>query len=184
MYLISSYRLQVFILIATIAVGLYTIISFNNNYESVPDTVSGNDLIINQVTSKPFTGRVVDTLADKIITYDVVDGIKNGEFIVSQLDGTKSVSGTIVKNKNEGKWSYYYSTGELESEGNFKNDILVDKWIWYHKNGNVMEEGFFVKGKRDGLWKLYREDGSIKKFVFFKNGDIINSVDVKSHAAS
>lgn len=184
MYLINSYRLQVFILIATIAVGLYTIISFNNNSDPVPETVSSNDLIINEATNSPFTGRVVDTLADKVITYDVVDGIKNGDFIISQLDGKKSVTGTIYKNKNEGKWSYYYSTGELESEGYFKNDLLVDKWIWYHKNGNIMEEGVFVKGKRDGLWKLYREDGSIKKFVFFNNGDIVNSVDVKSHAAS
>jgi len=184
MYLINTYRLKVIFLIATIAVGIYTIISFTK--ESVPEEIqiSYNDLIINHITNTPFTGRIVDTLADKIITYDVVDGIRNGEFIVTQIDGKKSVSGTIVNNKNEGKWSYYYSTGELESEGYFKNDLLSDKWVWYYKNGNVMEEGVFVKGKRDGLWKLYKEDGSIKKFVFFKNGEIINSVDVTSRAAS
>ncbi|OGU77847.1 MAG: hypothetical protein A2V93_06830 [Ignavibacteria bacterium RBG_16_34_14] len=179
-----SYRIKVSFLLATIAVGIYTLISISNSSEKQISVFTQDGLIVNQATDEPFTGKVVDTIANQIISYDVIDGIKNGEFTICLLNGNKAVSGNIINNKNEGKWSYYYSTGELESEGFFNNDVVVDKWAWYYQNGNKMEEGVFINGKRDGLWKLYNQDGSLKSSVFFNDGNVVNSFNVKSPVAS
>lgn len=184
MYLINSYRIQVFLLLATIAVGIYTIFAMADDPEPAGSIATYDGLIINQINNTPFTGKIVDTVANKVITFDVKNGIKNGEFIIHDMKGNKSITGNIINNKNEGKWSYYYSSGELESEGFFKNDITVDKWIWYHKNGKVMEEGMYVDGQRDGVWKLYNENGNLKKVVFFNKGNIVSSFDTKHSVAS
>jgi antitoxin component YwqK of YwqJK toxin-antitoxin module len=179
-----SYRVQVFFLLALIAVGTYTLISISYSGNEFGSVVTKDGLIVNQTTSKPFTGRVVDTVANQVVSYEVINGIKNGEFIINYLDGTKAVDGNIINNKNEGKWSYYYLTGELESEGYFKNDIASDEWTWYYPNGNKMEEGLFIKGKRDGKWKLYNENGSLKSTVIFNEGNVVTSFNEKSPMAS
>ncbi|MDO8549591.1 MAG: hypothetical protein Q7S39_05485 [Ignavibacteria bacterium] len=184
MHRLFSYRIQVSFLLATIAVGIYTLISISNSSE-IPGSVFTRDgVIVNQSTDKPYTGRVVDTVANQIVSYEVVDGIKNGEFVICLTNGNKAVTGNIINNKNEGKWSYYYSSGQLESEGSFKNDVVVDKWTWYYPNGNKMEEGIFINGKRDGMWKLFNENGSLKSTIFFSEGNVVNPFNVKSPVAS
>ena len=103
-----SYRIQVFFLLATIAVGIFTLISISKS-KNLGSVITKNGMIINETTNEPFTGKVIDTVANQIVSYEVVEGIKNGEFTIKLIDGTKAVSGKIINNKNEGKWSYYYS---------------------------------------------------------------------------
>lgn len=184
MFKINSFHVMFLFLLGLLAVGIYIVIL-------IPDlrAISGpvshqNGIIFDNATNKPYTGVVVDTLNSRILSYEVKDGVKNGDFIISLLDGKKSISGKMINNKNEGKWSYYYLDGNLESEGYFKNDVATDKWIWYYPNGNRLEEGNFVNGKREGMWKIYNDDGSLKENIIFKNGDIINSLKVSSSIAS
>jgi antitoxin component YwqK of YwqJK toxin-antitoxin module len=166
-------------IISIFPVLLVFLITFSSCIKNVDENISSasqeRGLILDETTNKPFTGKVVDTLSSRILEYQVKDGLKNGKFIISFLNGTTEVSGMIKDNKNEGKWSYYYSDGKIESEGFFKNDLPNDKWTWYFPNGNKKEEGDYSKGKREGLWKIYNEDGTIKEEVLFKNGNQLNS---------
>lgn len=177
MRIINSYRAKVFFLLSIIAVGIYTLISMYSSADAYGSAVNSNDLIVTELTNKPFNGKVTDTVANKIITYEVRDGIKNGEFTISYLDGKKAITGKMLNNKNNGKWFYYYPSGKLESEGYFKNDIVVDKWTWYYPNGNKMEEGNFNEGTRDGLWKQYDENGELLKSVIYNKGNVIGSFE-------
>jgi len=179
-----SYRIQVYFLLATIAVGIFTLISILNSPKNPGSVITKDGLIIDQVTNEPLTGTVIDTIANQILSYDVVNGIKNGEFTICLLNGNKTVAGNIINNKNDGKWSYYYSSGELESEGYFKDDVISDKWVWFYPNGNKMEEGVFINGKRDGIWNLYKEDGSLKSKIFFNKGNMIDSFTEKPPVGS
>ncbi len=119
-------------------------------------------------TNKPYTGKITDTLTNQIMSYEVVNGIKNGQFIVKGLDGKTLMEGLLRNNKNEGKWRYYYPTGKLESEGNFANDTVEGKWIWYYEDGTIKEEGYFENGKREGVWIMYDTDGKVKSTMNFK----------------
>jgi uncharacterized protein len=49
-----------------------------------------------------------------------------------------------MNNKNDGKWSYYYASGELESEGYFKDDVVEGKWTWYYPNGKKWNKEYFL----------------------------------------
>jgi hypothetical protein len=51
-----------------------------------------------------FSGKIVDTLAQRILEYEVVDGKKNGEFRISSLTGEVMMAGNIKNNLNEGLW--------------------------------------------------------------------------------
>ena len=153
---------------------------------SKPSTLiySQDGIIYSQATDEPYTGRIVDTIANRIIKYEVKEGLKNGVFIIYFLDGKTEIYGKIKDNKNVGKWSYYYPNGKLESEGCFKNDIVINKWIWYYPNGEKKEEGSFINGKREGIWKIYKENGTLKSNIFFKEGNVINTIDLKPSTIS
>jgi antitoxin component YwqK of YwqJK toxin-antitoxin module len=179
-----SFRTQVIFLIAVITVGIYTLILIGDSSKKHGPVFTEDGIIINYSDNKPYTGKVTDTVSNQIISYDVIDGIKNGEFTIAHLNGSKIVVGEIINNKNEGKWSYFYPNGKLESEGYFKNDDVVDKWTWFYPNGTKMEEGKYSDGKREGMWKLYNNDGSLKSTVLFQDGKVITSSSVKSPAAS
>lgn len=120
-----------------------------------------------------FTGNVVDTIAGKIIQYEVVRGKKNGEFRLKHVNGNLIMKGTIKENLNEGTWNYYYPNGKLESSGNFVNNLAEGKWIWYYESGDVKEIGFFKAGKKEGSWTIFDENGNLKRKLYFKEDRVV-----------
>ncbi len=124
----------------------------------------------------PFTGRVLDTLNSNIIQYDVIDGIKNGEFYLTSLSGNPLMKGTVKNNKNVGKWLYLYENGGIESEGSFKNDKPHGKWIWYRKDGSKKSEGYYINGKQVGAWQNYDSNGRLIKIIHYDAGKKIGEI--------
>ena len=140
-------------------------------------------LIYQKGESQPFTGRILDTLQKSIIIeYDVVNGIKNGEFFLSNLDGIYTVYGFINDNKNVGTWHYYYDDGQLECTGDFKDDKPTGKWVWYHKNGVKKSEGFYINGRPEGKWIQYDKDGYTNLIIKYQNGELLSSVEITKPA--
>ena len=145
--------------------------------------VVNDGLIYQKGESQPFTGRILDTLQKSIIIeYDVVNGIKNGEFFLSNLDGIYTVYGFINDNKNVGTWHYYYDDGQLECTGDFKDDKPTGKWVWYHKNGVKKSEGFYINGRPEGKWIQYDEDGYTNLIIKYQNGELLSSVEITKPA--
>lgn len=120
-----------------------------------------------------FTGKVVDTVAGKIIQYEVLRGKKNGEFQLKHVNGNLIMKGTIKENLNEGTWNYYYPNGKLESSGNFVNNLADGKWIWYYESGNIKEIGYFKAGKKEGCWTIFDEKGNLKRKLYFKEDRVV-----------
>ena len=75
---------------------------------------------------------------------------------------------------NIGEWNYYYPNGQLESKGNFKNDLPEGKWTWYYYNGNLKESGTFLGGLKTGRWYKYNGEGSLISIILYDNGDVID----------
>ena len=141
------------------------------NKEDIPESrlEMRDTLIYKKGEMVPFTGREKARVEDKIIEYDVVDGVRHGEFILYYESGNVEMKGQIEHNKNIGEWKYYYESGELESKGFFINDRPDGKWLWYYLSGNIKEEGSYSGGIRIGLWKQFDEQGIIidqKEFSF------------------
>jgi antitoxin component YwqK of YwqJK toxin-antitoxin module len=156
--------------------ALLSVVACNQHHSDQDIEIKEDGLIYKAGQENPYTGRVIDTLKNNIIEYDVVKGLKNGEFRISTLEGIVSVVGNIEDNRNIGEWHYYYPNGQLESEGNFKNDMPHGKWIWYYSNGDVKEKGSFLYGVKVGDWYQYTRKGNVISVLTYINGKLVNEV--------
>lgn len=172
---IKLYKISGILFILLFILSISIIFYANSlNKSPVNKFIVKNGLILNPVNKNIYTGRIIDTVQSKIIEYDVVKGLKNGEFIIRYMNGNYQIKGKMKDNKNTGEWKYYYPSGQLESVGNFKNDKVSDEWTWFYQNGNRKENGLFVNGKRDGRWNLYDKNGNLKTILYFNQGEIIS----------
>lgn len=131
--------------------------------------IAKDGIIYKYGTNELFTGLVIDT-ADVIITFEVVNGVKNGAFITYYPNGKYEKYGMIKHNQNVGEWSYFYSNGQLESIGSFKKNKPSGKWISYYHNGKIKVEGTYKDGIQDGRWAYYNTKGKLINIFIFKNG--------------
>ena len=138
--------------------------------------IKEDGLIYKVGRDNPYTGRVIDTVQNKVVEYDVVNGLKNGEFCLSSCEGIPAVYGNIKDNRNIGVWKYFYPNGQLESIGNFNFDNPHGKWVWYYYNGNIKETGTFLNGKKTGTWYIYSNEGTLLSITMYDNGDKINEI--------
>lgn len=118
-------------------------------------------LIYKKGSEVPFTGREKAKVENKIIEYEIVNGVRQGEFVIYYDNGNAQMKGQLDNNRNVGKWQYFYESGELESEGFFDDNMPEGKWSWYFHSGNLKEEGNFYKGRRVGIWRTYDENGNV-----------------------
>jgi antitoxin component YwqK of YwqJK toxin-antitoxin module len=132
-----------------------------------------NGLLYKSGSNVPYTGREKARVSDRIIEYDVSNGVKNGEFKILYSDGKPQIVGQMVNGKNEGVWKYYYVNSAIESEGSFKDDMPDGVWTWYYQDGKVREQGKYVSGKKNGNWITYEASGKISIENKFKDGKIV-----------
>ena len=147
---------------------------------------SGSVSIVDNVifmgeSETPFTGLITDTLDNRIIEYQVVNGLKNGSFTCYYMSGQIAYKGNIVNNRNEGTWTYYFEDGKIESTGDFVNDKAAGTWKWYYPNGKVKEVGNFNDGEKNGIWEKYSLEGQLISIVTFWHGKIVNEVEQYNH---
>jgi len=148
--------------------------SCNNYYSDQHIEIKEDGLIYKVGRENPFTGMIIDTLNNNILEYEVVEGVKNGIFKVSSIEGIVTIMGNVEDNMNIGEWNYYYPNGQLESKGNFKNDLPEGKWLWYYSNGNLKETGTFLGGIKTGRWYKYNGEGALISIILYDNGEIID----------
>ncbi|MCL4732063.1 MAG: hypothetical protein KJ044_16720, partial [Planctomycetes bacterium] len=67
-------------------------------------------------------------------------------------NGAKAAEGKYHDGKKEGRWRWYYETGQLREEGLLAQDVRWKTWTSYHPNGKKRQEGDYDAGKRTGKW--------------------------------
>ena len=162
---------------------LFGIISFMSFYYCAKEEIPKSSLIIKdnllykQNSNVPFTGRERALVNDKIVEYDVLDGLKHGEFRIFSEDGVLEMEGQLDSNKNVGRWKYYYANGQIESEGLFENDLPDGLWLWNYPDGKKREEGNYNKGQKVGMWYQYDSNGEIIYEINNDSGDTLKRPD-------
>jgi hypothetical protein len=170
-----------FIFITVVFIGAIVILvpvvsTVSANTHKSNHFVINDGLIYMLGEDSPYSGRVLDTLENKILEYDVVNGLKHGEFIISTLDGNNSVYGFIENNKNVGVWKYFYENGNLESTGGFQDDKPMGKWTWYYQNGKLKSEGIYILGLSEGRWMNYDSEGFLVSIINYSKGEIVREL--------
>jgi antitoxin component YwqK of YwqJK toxin-antitoxin module len=157
------FKNEIFLLSSLIIVAQFFFLTCDNNNNEIPEsslTIRDN-VIYKNGSDIPFTGREKARIENKIIEYDIVDGLKHGDFRLYYESGNIEITGQIDKNRNIGKWQYFYESGQMESEGNFVDDLPEGEWKWYYRSGELREQGSFKGGKRVGLWKQFDVSGNV-----------------------
>ena len=158
--------------ILIIVLQLFFFACDNKNDDNLKGSLEIRDSLLYKIGSDiPFTGTEKARVENKIIEYDVVDGLKHGNFKLYYEDGNIEIKGQIHKNENIGKWQYFYESGQIESEGNFVENLPEGEWKWYYRSGVLREQGTIKAGRRIGLWKQFDTSGNVIKEVEFSESD-------------
>ena len=87
---------------------------------------------------------------------------ENGEVISSKIyqNGRVLFEGIVdEQGRRQGPWKEYYETGELKSEGRYKDNLKVSKWVYYYRDETVEQTGNYLNGLPDGFWTWTYPDG-------------------------
>ena len=63
--------------------------------------------------------------------------------------------------RRQGPWKEYYETGELKSEGSYKDNLKIGKWNYYFRNGDIEQTGSYQRGLTNGVWTWYYTNGEV-----------------------
>jgi antitoxin component YwqK of YwqJK toxin-antitoxin module len=165
-------------LLSTILLTVFACKQKEENHLSNPLVIRNGLFYEDSTSAKPFTGRHKSRMRDMIIEYEVVNGLREGDFIIYFSNAKIQMEGKMKNNKNNGLWKYYYPDGSLQTSGNYNLDIPDSIWKWYYNNGKVSEEGKFRNGVRDGEWKSYDSTGKLEIIRSYKDDKLIDSTKV------
>jgi antitoxin component YwqK of YwqJK toxin-antitoxin module len=71
------------------------------------------------------------------------------------------------------KEEVFFSNGNPQWSGNYKNEVEDGPWKYYYENGKLKSEQHYVKGKEEGLFTDYDEQGKVVKQGTYKAGRLI-----------
>jgi antitoxin component YwqK of YwqJK toxin-antitoxin module len=165
----------VVLLAALLLYGCKIKIPKHENVTTNPLVFRNGLLYIDSTSTVPYTGRNKSRMMDQVIEYDVVNGIKDGDFIIYYSNQKIQMIGKMSNNKNVGEWKYYKPDGSLETIGHYSDDKPTGTWIWYYPNGKIAEEGNYNFGKRDGKWKTYDTSSTSVIIRTYKDEKLIDS---------
>ncbi len=107
------------------------------------------------------------------------DGIRreyapDGKIVISYVfkNGIMIAKGIVDEaGLKQGKWQEFFETGELKSEGNYKDNKHIGQWKFYFQNGKLEQIGNYNnKGNVEGFWKWYYSNGEIHREESFLDG--------------
>lgn len=182
----NSKIIKIFVLLFVaellLALILFNYIFNKNNEEGEiyeMSLVLNNGLIFIEGETNPFTGRIQGTLSTNLVLeFNVVNGVKNGQYLLFNAQGKLVVSGWTENNKNSGTWEYYYDDGQLRCTGDYKDDEQSGKWIWYQSNGLKECEGSFLNGSMHGKFIKYDDKGDLRLVINYESGRVISFVEI------
>ena len=89
--------------------------------------------------------------------------LRTGEWKYYDTKNKKLIQkGIYLEGKKEGIWESYFPEGGIQTELEYKNDILNGKSKTYHNNGNLKSSGTYGDAKKEGVWKYYHSNQTIE----------------------
>lgn len=117
-------------------------------------------------------GEMVDYYGNGLLKswYNYKDGLKHGDFEEASVYGYYTLKGAFKNNKPEGKWEYYFISGDLEKVAHYKEGLLDGSYINYYDNEQIRVQGEYQAGMKVGKWTWFTNTGVVDMEGNFKNG--------------
>jgi len=85
--------------------------------------------------------------------------VKEGIFIVYNLNGDRMIEGNYHDGKQTGEWTMRYNNGQRASVDHYTNGVQDGEHISWYANGSKAIEGQYRDGKREGAWRRWDPNG-------------------------
>ena len=101
-------------------------------------------------------------------------GIKDENGIVKVNDDNQIIGIQFLNNSFRDYIVYwYYESGKIKYQGQYKDDKLHGDYIGYYENGQISYHNQYKNNKRHGDFIWYYENGQIRYQGQYKNGELI-----------
>ncbi len=101
-------------------------------------------------------------IKEKYFITDAVQAQLTGEYISYYSTGNIESKGYYKNNLPDSLWEYHYENGNLKMVGHLKNGIGNGQWEYFYENGKPSMKGMLLENKKDGFWKYFFENGNLK----------------------
>jgi antitoxin component YwqK of YwqJK toxin-antitoxin module len=85
-------------------------------------------------------------------------------------NGKIKEEGGLSDGKRNGKWRFYYESGNVFEEMSYRNGRPDGKKTTWYEHGVIMTKGEFKDGYRTGKWIQYGPKGQVLNEQVFKEG--------------
>jgi antitoxin component YwqK of YwqJK toxin-antitoxin module/peroxiredoxin len=83
--------------------------------------------------------------------------------------GVPKRTGQLVGGKQDGQWTYWYSSGAKQAEGAWSSDFQDGPWTWWYANGQRQQTGVYQgsglsnrsSAPRVGRWQFWYDNGQL-----------------------
>jgi uncharacterized protein len=86
---------------------------------------------------------------------------RNGAYISYHKNGQVESEGEYADDLPIGKFNWWFENGQKAIEGEFDNGHQIGRWTWWHDNGQKAASGDYVAGVESGKWTWWKEDGKV-----------------------
>lgn len=80
------------------------------------------------------------------------------------------------KSKEMVKEEVFFSNGNLQWEGTYKNEMENGVWKYFYENGKLKSEQYYINGKEDGVCTDYDVHGKKIKESHYSKGKLIKEI--------
>jgi MORN repeat variant len=121
--------------------------------------------------STNFSGSWINYYANgqKFTEGNYTNGMRFGEHISYEPDGSKSSVWNYDHEKANGLWTQYFPSGRIEIQCQYSNNARVGDMVWYYENGSKKFTEHYDDGKRNGLRTDYFPSGKIESQCQYSN---------------
>jgi hypothetical protein len=75
------------------------------------------------------------------------------------------MEGNFKFDQPAGHFTWWYSNGQKQLEGEYIDGKQDGKFVWWHPNGMKMMEGEYIAGIQVNEWKRWSEEGKVRELA-------------------
>ncbi len=95
---------------------------------------------------------------------------KHGPFVTWYTRGQKQSEGEYRNDVQVGKFTWWYANGQKSIQGGYSDGEQEGKWVWWHENGQKSIQGEYSKGHPVGRWTWWNQDGKVARSTEMEGG--------------
>lgn len=87
------------------------------------------------------------------------------------------LKGAYIDGKKDGKWEYWYSSGQNKMLVHYNKGKKIGKWTYWFDNGIRRIDNNYINDNLDGKNYWWYNNGNKKKIALYKNGKFIGKIE-------